>query len=238
MELPAWATQAWARVEPYAERLALWRGYEAELETLAILGIGIAVYTALVFAFYQNLSRRKPFHFRASDRPGWGGRVARFAERALVFPVTSFLYFAVLGIALFVLAKAQGVHQILTISMAVIVGVRVTVYLSEAMSNDLAKLVPLSLLAVVIVDPGYTSLAATWARLAEAWTLWPLLGRYFLLFIALEAVMASARWAILRIDAKWPTLRKSMKTRKATFSVEVKGSTGSPEAKPNAEQGR
>lgn len=207
MALPAWAAGAWARVEPIAERLAVWRGYEQELQTLAIYGIGIALYTALVFAFYQNLSKRRPFHFRASDRPGWRGRLSRTTERALVFPVTSFLYFSVLATSLFVLAKTQSVQQILLIAMGVVVAVRVTVYVSEAMSNDLSKLVPLSLLGVLLVDPGYLTLKLAWARLMEAATLAPLLARYFLLFIALEAVMGVLRWGILQGISRWHSMR-------------------------------
>lgn len=197
--VPAWALDLWVRADPYIQKLAVWRGYERELQTLAIYGIGIAVYTALVFTFYQSLSRRKPIHFHLSDRKGWRGVIGRFTERVLVFPVASFLYFSVLAVALFVLAKSQTVEQILLLSMAVIVGVRVTVHLSEKMSNDLAKLVPLSLLAVVLVDPGYLTLEIAWGRLVAATHLWPLLGRYFLLFIALEAATGTLRWAFTRL---------------------------------------
>jgi len=219
----AWADWV-ARVQPYAEKLAIWRGYEGELETLAILGIGIAVYTALVFAFYNALSRRKPVHLPFSDDDGWSGRVGRTTERALLFPVISFLYFAVLATALIVMAKTQAVGQILLFSMATVVGVRVTVYLSQSMSNDLAKLVPLSLLAVVLVDPGYIKLSDVWLRFQEAANLWPLLGRYFLLFIALEAVMSSGRWLIVRSGEKWSDLGIASSTKKeeTTLSVEVK----------------
>lgn len=196
--------ELWARAEPYVEKLAVWRGYEAELQTLAILGIGVAVYTALVFAFYQNISKRKPVHFRAGDRQGWGGRMTRLAERALAFPLLSFFYFVVLAASLFFLTKPEvPTGRVLLTAMAVVVGVRVTVYLSEAMSNDLSKLVPLSLLAVLLVDPSYLTLKGAWPRFAEATTLWPLLLRYFLLFIALEAVFSSVRWTILRIRAPW-----------------------------------
>ena len=144
------------------------RGTNASFQTLAIYGVGIAIYTALVFAFYQTLSRRKPLHFKLSDRVGWRGRLGRTAERVVAFPVASFLYFAVLAVALFVMAKSQSVEQILLLSMATIVGVRVTVHLSEAMSNDLAKLVPLSLIAVVLVDPGYLTFSAAWGRFVDA----------------------------------------------------------------------
>lgn len=223
MAWPAWALEMWARVQPYADRLAVWRGYEQELQTLAIYGVGIALYTALVFTFYQNLSKRRPFHFALSDRPGWTGRWSRFGERALVFPITSFLYFAFLALALFVLAKTQSTQGILLVAMAVVVGVRVTVYLSEMMSNDLAKLVPLSLMGVLLVDPGYLTLELAWSRLVEATQLWPLLGRYFLLFIALEAVSGAARNLILLVGAKWRGWRDARAApTEMTYTLDVK----------------
>lgn len=193
-----------------------------------MIGIGIAIYTALVFAFYQNLSRRKPFHLPFSDRPGWTGRTSRFTERALVFPVTSFLYFAVLAVSLFFLAKTQSTSAILLISMGVVVGVRVTVYLSEAMSNDLAKLVPLSLLAVVLVDPGYNKFPVFWNRIVEATHLGPLLLRYFLLFIALEIVFGSARWAILKVGEKLGARKTSPTRRVQVTETPVTVAPGKP----------
>lgn len=225
MAWPAWALEPWARVRPYADRLAVWRGYEQELQTLVIAGVGIAIFTALVFAFYRSLSKLKPFHLRWSESPGWVGRSSRFSERALIFPVTSFAFFAMLAGSLFFLTKPEvGTGTILTIAMAVVVGVRVTVYFSEEMSNDLAKLVPLSLLAVVLVDPGYLKLSDAWGRFAASTQLLPLLARYFLLFIVLEAVMASGRWMLLRLRDRWRGWRDARgEPREMTYAaIEVK----------------
>lgn len=240
MAAPAWAVDLWTTVKPYADRLAVWRGYEQELQTLAIYGIGIAIYTALVFAFYQNLSKRKPFHFKFSEGTTWTARASRAMERALLFPLTSFVYFAVLALALFVLTKATtSVETLLLIAMSVVVAVRVTVYLSEAMSNDLSKLVPLSLLGVLLVDPGYLKLSTAWTRIGEAIDLWPLLGRYFLLFIALEAVMATARWTILRVGSRMRSSRTVPVAQgsrpppvESTFSVVVQEPEKPADAQP------
>lgn len=213
----------WTTVEPYTSRLAVWRGYEAELETLAIYGIGIAVYTALVFTFYQSISKRTPLHLKLSDRPGWTGRVSTFLEKAFVFPITSFLYFGVLAAALFLLVKPGPTTQnLLLISMAVVVGVRVTVYLSEVMSNDLAKLVPLSLLGVTLVDPGYLTLQLAWTRIGEAVDLWPLLGRFFLLFIALEVVFGVGRRSVVAVANRITGRKDRTAASERMFSVDVK----------------
>ena len=177
----------WAAAEPYASRAAVWRGYERDLQTLLIYAVGIAIYTGLVFAFYQNISRRDAFRF--VRRPGWLGRSLTVLQSGLVFPLMSFLYFGVLAISLFILAKSQGAYQILLLAMSVVVGVRVTAFASENAAVDLAKTLPLGLLGVLLVDPSYASLGTTWSRLGELPTLVPLLWRCFLLFIVLEGAL-------------------------------------------------
>jgi len=236
MAMPVSFQSAWARVEPFAQRLAVWEGYEKELTTLAIYGIGIAIYATLVYTFYSAIARRQPFHIPLSDHDGWLGGMSRFVERAFVFPMTSFVYFAFLALSLFVLAKSQTTEGILLLAMAVIVGIRATVYVQPAISSDLSKLVPLSLLGVLLVDPGYLTLQLAWTRLGEATQLWPLLGRYFLLFIALEAVMGSIRWAVLKTTTKVggvPSALKGRLPKDEMFSVPVKGSR-EKEQKPKA----
>lgn len=222
MATPAWAVDLWTAVKPYADKLAVWRGYEQELQTLAIYGIGIAIFTALVFAFYRSLSKRRPIPLPTSDMPGWVGGLSRIVERGLLFPLTSFLFFAVLAASLFFLTKPEvTTGTILTIAMAVVVGVRVTVYVSEEMSNDLAKLVPLSLLAVVLVDPGYLKLGDAWARFADSTRAAPLLFRYFLLFIALEAVFGTVRYLLLKAGSRAGIRRTKGIAKETLFSVNV-----------------
>lgn len=194
MEWPAWAVAAWTAVDPYLQKLALWRGYEAELQSLLIYAVGIAAYTMLVFAFFcNNVSRRDAFRV-FKPREGWTGKWLRFGESALLFPAMSFLFFAVLAASLFLLAKpTQSTSLILILSMSVVVGVRVTAFASESAAADLAKLLPLSLLGVLLVDPSYASLANTWARFKDLPGLMPVLGRYFVLFLLLEGALQGAR---------------------------------------------
>lgn len=196
MDAPAWLTAAWGHLAPYAEKAAIWRGYERDLETLLIYAVGIALYTALVFAFYQNISKRDAFQF--VRRPGWKGRLAMVLESGIVFPLMSFLYFVLLGGSLFVLAKSQATYQIMLLAMSVVVGVRVTAFLSENAAVDLAKMLPLALLGVLIVDPSYASLETTWQRVLEVPTLVPVLWRFFVLFVVLEGGLRLVRTSLVR----------------------------------------
>ena len=194
MEWPAWAVGAWQTVDPYVQKMALWRGYEAELQSLLIYAVGIALYTMLVFGFFcNNVSRRDAFRL-FKERKGWSGKMLRFTESAFLFPGMSFLFFGVLAASLFLLAKpTQSTGLILTLSMSVVVGVRVTAFASEAAAADLSKLLPLSLLGVLLVDPELASLANTLARFKDLPGLLPVLGRYFVLFLLLEGTLQGLR---------------------------------------------
>lgn len=176
------------------DRFAVWDGFHPDLETLLIYGAGIALYTALVFAFYENISRRDPLH--SKEKKGWWGRTVHVAETALTFPVLSFGYFAVLSLAIFVLAKPdRSTADILLLSMACVMGVRFTAHWHEGTANDVAKLLPLGLLAVVVVDPGHLQNVFTTAfvRVGEAATMAPVLAQYFALFIVVEAALRGLR---------------------------------------------
>lgn len=188
---------AWAAAEPWVSRLAIWRGYESDLETLLIYAVGIAVYTALVFAFYQNIARVEAFVTSHSSR------AVRTFQMGVLFPLMSMLYFGVLAASLFLLAKSQPTYQILLLSMAVVLSVRVTAFFSENMSSDLSKLLPLGLLGVLLVDPGALTLGMAWQRVTETPALLPVVARFFALFIVAEGLMRGARWGIRRGVQTW-----------------------------------
>lgn len=218
MEWPAWAVHAWQAIDPWLQKLALWRGYEAELQSLAIYAVGIALYTMLVFGFFcNNVSRRDAFRL-FKERKGWSGKLFRFTESALLFPSMSFLFFGVLAASLFLLAKpTQATSQILILSMSVVVGVRVTAFASENAASDLAKLLPLSLLGVLLVDPSYASLANTWARFKDLPSLLPVLGRYFVLFLLLEATLQGVRRIVTGTRGEWMRQRERRLRKKDLF---------------------
>lgn len=178
--------------EDWVDRFAVWKGFHPDLQTLLIYGIGITVYTALVFAFYVNISRRDPLHGKTLE--GWWGKAKHAGETILTFPVLAFGYFTLLSLALFLMAKPErATGDILLLSMACVMGVRFCAHLAQSMAVDLAKLLPLSLLAVVIVDPGYLSITGVFTRLGQGAELLPVLVQYFALFILTEAGLRGVR---------------------------------------------
>ncbi len=79
---------------------------------------------------------------------GWKGWMHLF-----LFPMVAFAYFLLLSGALLFLAGDQRSPQtIFTLAVGIIAAVRVTAYVSEPTSHDLAKMLPLGLLGVFLVD--------------------------------------------------------------------------------------
>jgi hypothetical protein len=223
MQWPAWLDSVGAGISKFFA----WVGYEDAVQSLVIYGVGIALYTLLVFAFYENLSKRDAFDIKRQK--GFWGRSVHGFQAGFVFPLMSFLYFAVLAGSLIVLAKSQSTFQILLLAMAVVIGVRVTAFVSENASLDLAKMLPLALLGVLIVDPTYTSFDGAWARVKELPGLTPVLLRCFLLFIVLEGILRVGRVAVMRVHAKVPKRAKAKRLHvdRATLASEsaIKSST-------------
>jgi len=101
------------------------------------------------------------------------------------------------------LSKDQTTDQILLSAMAIIVGIRVTAFITEKVSTDLAKLIPMGLLGVVIIQPGYLGLGATANHIGRAFDMWPLLVRYFATFLVLEMIMHSLLGVRQRATTRW-----------------------------------
>ncbi|MBI4163147.1 MAG: hypothetical protein HY513_05675 [Candidatus Aenigmarchaeota archaeon] len=77
----------------------------------------------------------------------------------------------------------------MVISMAMIAAARITAYYKRDLSEDIAKILPLGVLAIFIVDPSYFSLSLTISRFLELETLIPLFVNYLVFVIALEFVL-------------------------------------------------
>lgn len=164
--------------------LAFWEGFENELLTLAIYGVGIALYAVLVGLFYLTLSRRNLVDSEKVKRaPGFLGFI-------VVFPLVSFGLFLVLSMAMFFLAKeGRQVRDIMLLAMAVVAGVRVTAYVSERAAEDLAKVLPLGLLGVLIIDPGFLKIEVSIERIGIMFSLLDTVLRYLLVLVVLEVAL-------------------------------------------------
>ncbi len=120
--------------------------------------MGILTYALVVNAFYQVISRRVMFGKKLADgRRVVGDGTSAFLHLA-TFPLIGAAYFLLLSAALLFLGGPErDALVIFTTSMAILVAVRVGAYISEPASHDLAKMLPLGLLGVFLVQQEFTT---------------------------------------------------------------------------------
>ena len=157
---------------------------------LLVFTIGILFYAVFIWFFYRYLSKRDLFKLDLSKynlldtnqrRVKKAGSVFLYILKyGIVFPLYVGFWFTILTIFLFVMAKNVTVRQAALISIALVSTVRITSYLKEELSRDLAKLVPLALLAIFLTDPNFFSLELLIERVGIV----PSLGMEVLKFLA------------------------------------------------------
>ena len=76
-----------------------------------------------------------------------------FLEYIIILPVIIFAGYLVFTFFLVILSQNPNISQILVISSVIIAVIRMTAYYRENLSEELAKLIPLSMLAVAIINP-------------------------------------------------------------------------------------
>lgn len=179
MSIPTW-TELWVQMLP-----------------VATFGFAIFVYGLIIWYFYRSLAKRDLFslNLKKYEKQKHAalkkliGFISYLIEYVIVFPVITFLWFLVLALFLFLLAKSQSIQGILLISMALVSGVRIAAYYSEDLSRDLAKLLPFALLGIALVDPSFFSLQLFFDRLTEVIGFLPSTINFILFIILLESAL-------------------------------------------------
>jgi hypothetical protein len=130
------------------------------LEPVVIYILGMAVYALFVFKFYQFVSARDIFSFDLSKYENAKFKVVRVfihvalyaAQYLFIFPIVAFFWFAAITVMLSFLAAGQEFNEILLVAMAVVGTIRISAYIAEDLSRDLAKMLPFGVLAFIIIN--------------------------------------------------------------------------------------
>jgi hypothetical protein len=163
---------------------------------ISFYAISIAIYAIVIWHYYRLLARRDFFHFEETDGEGIGawfknffGEIAFIFKYVLFFPLISFIFFTFFSLMLFLMSKEQTIQQILFIGAAVIAATRITAYYNEDLARDLAKVIPLALLGVFIVQADFFSTEILIARINELPNFMIEIASFILFFLVLEIAL-------------------------------------------------
>ena len=157
----------------------------------------IIIYSVFVYYFYRFLAKKNLIGLNLSQYNKSEHAVATkfFAfllyiiEYIIILPVVTFFWFAVFAVLLLVLAKGLSVGTIIVIAAALIASVRVTAYVSENLSRDLAKMVPFTLLALSLTQPDFFSVGLLLERASQIPGLLTSIPYYLLFIVGVELIM-------------------------------------------------
>ena len=146
------------------------------LRPVVVYIIGMAVYAIFVFNFYRFVATRDMFQIDLSkyeeSRFRWVRAflqvVMYVVKYLIVFPVFAFFWFAILTLILAFLSKEQSFTEVLLMALATVSAIRVTSYYNEALSTDLAKILPFAVLGIFVVDTSFFSISDSLDTLLEA----------------------------------------------------------------------
>ncbi len=167
------------------------------LITLLFFTALLVIYSVFIFYFYKFLAKKNLIElnldkYNNTEHEGLTKFLAflfYILEYLIILPIITLFWFAVLAIFLVVLSKTEQVSTILTIAAALVASVRITAYISEDLSRDLSKMIPLALIALFILEPNFFSIELLVGRLNQIPLVLYSIPYYLLFIISIELIV-------------------------------------------------
>jgi hypothetical protein len=161
------------------------------------IAITLTAYSIFIWYFYRFLARRDvlPLNLKKYNVYKHDALIKFFAvifyiaEFLIIGPLAIFFWFMVLSIFFIILAKELDVGTVMLICAALISSIRITSYFNESLSKELAKMVPFTMIAVVLTTPGFWVLSTTISRIAQIPQFFSTSIYYLLFIFAFEALL-------------------------------------------------
>jgi len=110
-------------------------------------------------------------------------------EYIVIFPFFVFFWFVVFTVFLILLTEGLEVQTILMISATIIMAIRGTAYYKVALSRDLAKLLPFTLLAIALTKKGFFNFEEILLRFTQLPSSFENILGYLIIIIVFEIIL-------------------------------------------------
>lgn len=181
----------------FGDIAATFSGQSNLLFTLLFFTGLIVVYAVFVYFFYRYLAKKNLIGINLSKYNNSEHAVTLkflaivfyIVEYLVILPVLTFFWFAVLSILVLIMAESLSVSSVLLISAALVASVRITSYVSSKLSQDLAKMLPFTLLAIALTNPAFFEVSSLLMRFKEIPLLFSNFTYYLGFIVIVELVM-------------------------------------------------
>ncbi len=142
---------------------------------IGLLALLVALFFIFIWKLYHIISKKNLIElnlkqYNKTSHPGFKkfmGTILYFLEYIIIFPFFVLFWFLIFVIFVMLLARELDFSTVLTISTIIIIVIRATAYYKQALSRDISKLLPFTLLAVAITEKEFFNFELIFARAAE-----------------------------------------------------------------------
>lgn len=162
-----------------------------------ILALLIVLYAFVVWKFYKSISKKDiitlnlkkynktEYSFLARVLAG----VFFLIEYIIVSPLIIFLWFGILTLLLIIITSGIETSSLLILSGILMAAIRITAYYRHELSQEIAKIVPITLLATSLLNPNFFSVERVISTVSEIPTLIGDIGIYLVFIVILEVIL-------------------------------------------------
>ena len=147
----------------------------------------IVLYSFFIWKFYKFLAKKNIIElnlrqYNKSKNAGFEKlfvTVLDIVEYIIILPFIVLFWFTVFSIFLIILSESTSTVQILMITAAIIASTRITSYISEDLSKDIAKIFPFTVLAMFLLNPDFFGISGLFDKISQI----PSVFEHILIFI-------------------------------------------------------
>jgi len=129
------------------------------------LALLIFIYATVIWKIHRFISRKNILNldlnkYNTAARPTVTKMIAGafyFLEYLIILPFLILLWFSIFGVSLLIFTDLP-LSTVLIISTVIVAAIRITSYSNEDIAKEIAKLLPLTLLAISFLAPGFFEL--------------------------------------------------------------------------------
>jgi len=183
--------------EAYTYLLSLFSPAGQRFISFLFIVLLVVIYAIFIWKFYKSISTKNLLElnlnqYNKTERPLLAKVLAVIfyvIENIIIFPILIFIWFSIFTLFLIVLTENLPIGSLLLISATVIAAIRLTSYYKKKLSEDLAKLIPFTLLAISLVNPGFFSIERIFDQFRELSLIFNEILIYLVFIIILEGIL-------------------------------------------------
>jgi len=184
-------------LEAYLSLLSLFSPAGQRFISFLFIVLLVVIYAIFIWKFYQSISTKNLIElnlnqYNKTAHPLFAKILAVIfyvIEYIIIFPILIFIWFSIFTLFLILLTENLPIESLLLISATVIAAIRLTSYYKKKLSEDLAKLIPFTLLAISLVNPKFFSIERIFNQFRELSLVFSDIIIYLVFIIVLEGIL-------------------------------------------------